>query len=255
LDLPVAVVVDSADRPVVVGDTGSSNFPTTKGAYDITYNGGDANFPADAFVTRMKSDGSGLIYSTFVGGSLGDGARDVVLDAAARATFVGTSQSTGYPTTSGAYQTTHGGSGVAPFDAVITRLDLLPTGVNEYGFPTNACNGDIAIGINMIPAGGDASVAIDCIGAPPNASGLLILGVASNPTGTPVAGVTVFVDLTQTYVTQSVTSDALGFASQSGIVTSLSSGTTFYAQYYWFNPSGCGPGARSGSNALSVTVY
>lgn len=254
LDLASSAAVDSAGRTVVAGATGSSDFPTTVGAFDTSFNGGDANFPADAFVTRLNAKGSGLIYSTFVGGSLGDNAGDVLLDAALRATYIGTSQSTDYPTTPGAFQTTHGGSGIAPFDAVVTRLDLLPTGVDEYGFSTPACLGPIAIGVDRMPVAADASFAIDCVSAPPSANGFLLAGVGQDAVGTLVAGVTVFVDLSQPHSFLAATSDTLGFATTNNLITGLPPGTTFYAQYLWFNSAGCGPGTRSASNAIEVIV-
>ncbi len=48
---------------LVTGSTPSANFPTTPEAYDTTYNGG-----GDAFVTRLNAAGSGLVFSTFLGG-------------------------------------------------------------------------------------------------------------------------------------------------------------------------------------------
>ena len=55
----------------MVGGTGSPDFPTTPGALDTTYDNGDA------FVTKLNQAGTGLEYSTFLGGSGSDGAGDV----------------------------------------------------------------------------------------------------------------------------------------------------------------------------------
>ena len=42
----------------------STDFPTTPGAFDETYNGG-----GDAFVTKLDVSGAALVYSTYLGGS------------------------------------------------------------------------------------------------------------------------------------------------------------------------------------------
>ena len=61
-----AIVVDDAGHAYVTGNTLSYNFPThpTPGAYDPSFNG---NF--DIFVSKFLPDGSGLVYSTYIGGA------------------------------------------------------------------------------------------------------------------------------------------------------------------------------------------
>ena len=60
-----ALAVDAAGRATVTGFTHSSDFPTTPGAFDTSYNG-DTD---DAFVVRLNAAGSALDYATFLGGS------------------------------------------------------------------------------------------------------------------------------------------------------------------------------------------
>ena len=57
--------MDGSGRAYVTGVTNSSNFPTTAGAFDTTFNGSHA----DAFVTKLNASGSALAYSTFLGGT------------------------------------------------------------------------------------------------------------------------------------------------------------------------------------------
>ena len=64
-DDPRAIVVDAAGQCYICGDTSSTDFPTTAGAFDTTFNGGTT----DAFVTKLNSGGTGLVYSTFLGGA------------------------------------------------------------------------------------------------------------------------------------------------------------------------------------------
>jgi len=64
-DKAYSLAVDGNGAVYVTGYTRSSDFPTTPGSYDQTYNGGDG----DAFVTKLDSSGSRLVWSTFLGGS------------------------------------------------------------------------------------------------------------------------------------------------------------------------------------------
>lgn len=55
--------MDASGAAYVTGQTGSSDFPATLGAYDTTFNGGD-----DAFVVKLYPSGDRLAYATFLGG-------------------------------------------------------------------------------------------------------------------------------------------------------------------------------------------
>src|SRR5204863_467635 len=61
-----AIAVDGAGSAYVTGFTSSADFPTTAGAFDVSY-GSDS----DAFVTKLNAAGSALVYSTYLGGSGG----------------------------------------------------------------------------------------------------------------------------------------------------------------------------------------
>src|SRR5439155_3430522 len=61
------IAVDGAGNAYVTGLTASTDFPTTVGAFDTSANGG-----GDAFVTKLNPLGTGLLYSTYLGGSGGD---------------------------------------------------------------------------------------------------------------------------------------------------------------------------------------
>src|SRR5690606_30054878 len=70
-----ALAVDQWGQAVVAGDTQSSDFPTTPGAFDPSFNS-----LIDGFVTKLSADGSTLVWSTILGGNSFDQAvlRDVV---------------------------------------------------------------------------------------------------------------------------------------------------------------------------------
>jgi len=65
-DYGYGIAVDPSLTPVVMGWTGSSDFPTTPGAYDQSYG------VRDAFVAKLDASGSALLWSTFLGGSTWD---------------------------------------------------------------------------------------------------------------------------------------------------------------------------------------
>jgi hypothetical protein len=95
-----AVTVDAAGNSYVVGNTNSSDFPTTAGAFDSTQNGG-----SDAFVAKFNPEGT-LAWATFLGGGGNDSARDVAVDAAGNVYVTGSTSSADFPTTAGAFDTT-----------------------------------------------------------------------------------------------------------------------------------------------------
>lgn len=116
-DAAFGIAVDSAGSAYVTGSTYSSNFPTTSGAYDTSYNGG--SIPYDAFVTKLNPTGTGLAYSTFVGGTAQDYGYAIAVDSSGNAYVAGRTYSSNFPTTSGVYDTTLGGTS----DAFITKLN------------------------------------------------------------------------------------------------------------------------------------
>ena len=109
------IVTDSAGNVYVTGWTRSSDFPTTAGAYDRTHNG-----EFDVFVTKLNPQGTQLVYSTFIGGSGKDQCRGAMaIDATGVLYFAGYTDSSDYPTTAGAVQSSfQGGYG----DALIGRV-------------------------------------------------------------------------------------------------------------------------------------
>ena len=73
---------------------------------------------ADAFVTKLDAQGAGLVFSTYLGGLYRDWASGVHLDASGYVYVTGTSYSTDFPATPGAFQTAHAGDR----DAFVVKL-------------------------------------------------------------------------------------------------------------------------------------
>jgi hypothetical protein len=115
-DFGQGIAVDAIGNAYVVGWTGSTDFPTTAGAFDISHNGVD-----DVFVAKLNPSGSSLLFSTFIGGSGNDIGLGIAIDAAGNSYLTGKTDSPEYPTTPGAFQTLLNGTGN---DVFVTKLDL-----------------------------------------------------------------------------------------------------------------------------------
>ena len=101
---PFAIAVGSNGNAYVTGNT-VNGLPTTGGAYQTTFGGGGGN--GDAFVMEFNATGSGLVYSTYLGGNGGDTGQAIAIDGNGNAYITGGTESTNFPTTTGAYQTAY----------------------------------------------------------------------------------------------------------------------------------------------------
>lgn len=99
------MTMNAAGEVFIVGNTNSSDFPITTGAYQTNFKGGNSTsyyLQGDAFLTKLKADGSGLVFSTFIGGTGGDVAYDVILSSKEEVYVVGYTASGNFPTSAGA---------------------------------------------------------------------------------------------------------------------------------------------------------
>jgi PKD repeat protein len=109
------LIVDDQGRALVVGSTISLDFPTITGVQQEIKAG-----QFDTFLFRLAYDGVTPLYSTFLGGTTWDLANGVAMDDDGMAVMVGATDSTNFPTTSGAFQETHGGR----VDVFVTKIDM-----------------------------------------------------------------------------------------------------------------------------------
>ncbi len=127
------LAIDDLGDVYVVGNTMSPDFPTTRGTVGPRWTGDQ-----DAFIVKLRSDGSGPVWSTLLGGRRWDGIIGVQVDAARRVFVAGHTQSRDFPVTGGAAQTRHGGASdsfLAALSADATRLlyaTYLGGGGNEF---------------------------------------------------------------------------------------------------------------------------
>jgi len=118
-DIGLGIAVDSSQQAYIVGETESFDFPTTTSGFQSS--APSTTQLARAFLTKLNSSGSQLLYSTFLGGTLGSrgvgndpvndtGATAVAVDGAGHAYLSGYTRSNSLPTTPGVVQHNPGGN-------------------------------------------------------------------------------------------------------------------------------------------------
>ncbi|MCC6173548.1 MAG: choice-of-anchor D domain-containing protein [Gammaproteobacteria bacterium] len=128
-DLGVGLTVDAAGAVYVQGWTNSSDFPTTSGAFDRSWGGGACSTGGlvpcfDSWVAKFAPDGASLGYSTYLGGNSREYGAGIEVDTGGNAYVTGSTRSTDFPTTPGAYRTTH--TAGTQEDGYVVKLN--PTG-------------------------------------------------------------------------------------------------------------------------------
>ncbi|MEO8027348.1 MAG: SBBP repeat-containing protein [Bryobacteraceae bacterium] len=121
-----ALAVDAGGNVYLTGATTSSDFPIVNGyqkAFGGLGGGGYAR-TGDAFLAKLDATGKKLVYSTYFGGARDDLAMAIAIDGAGNAFIAGSTLSTNFPTTQGAYQVGFKGTGGQPFrDTGTTFID------------------------------------------------------------------------------------------------------------------------------------
>lgn len=128
------IAVDSAGSAFVTGRTLSANFPHSADAYQPAYAGAQ-----DAFVTKLKADGTGLLYSTFLGGTGADGGNGIALDSAANPYITGITDSTNFPTANPEQAASAGSS-----DAFVAKFGPAPASMFSLSAHTAGAGSDAA---------------------------------------------------------------------------------------------------------------
>lgn len=129
-----SIIVTENNELLMLGATGSSDFPMSATAYDSSFNGGAyLNYApngteyvngTDIYLARLSADGSQLLASTYVGGSANDGVNsstslaynygdyyrgEIQTDGAGSFYVASCTYSTNFPATPGAFQQASGG--------------------------------------------------------------------------------------------------------------------------------------------------
>ncbi len=111
------VASDPDGNALVVGGTSSLRYPATAGAYQTTR----AASSYDAYITKFDSTG-GVVFTTYLGGTGSDDAYAVGVNAAGQVYVAGSTSSTDFPVTSGAYMGSVG-AGLGRYVGFTTRLN------------------------------------------------------------------------------------------------------------------------------------
>ena len=190
-DFPHSLVVNNQGELLVLGSSGSADYPTTLGALQSTFGGGTVASPfgygapynsptgSDLVITRLAADGAALVGSTFLGGSGNDGLLplnpsvspnsavpqlahnygdpfrgDILVDAADNVYIASHTTSNDFPVARGFSSTYHGGAS----DGVVCKLtpDLKALIWSSY---LGGSGADAAYSIQLEPASGDVYVA------------------------------------------------------------------------------------------------
>jgi hypothetical protein len=140
---PISVAVDSLGEAIVAGGA-TSGFPTTAGAYQTVWPGTTTGFTS-GFIGKLNATGSSLVYGTYFGGSGGpsggDGVGQIKVDAQDNLYLTGMAGSNDFPTTPGAFMTTHTGTlpvaFVTKMDATLTNLvySTYVGGAGDFWYP------------------------------------------------------------------------------------------------------------------------
>ena len=168
-----AIAVDAAGNAYVAGYTSSPDFPVTAGAYQTA-----DNVPEQpdfrqftGFVTKLNPSGSGLVYSTFLGGSKSDNpeyqtigqdqVKSIGLDSSGNAWIAGITYSTDFPTTPNAVQTTNPAASQETFANFLTKLNSTGSAL-DYSTYLGLASSSPSVAVD---GSGNAYIAGDSLGS------------------------------------------------------------------------------------------
>ena len=147
-DVSQAIAVDSAGNAYVTGYTWSSDFPTTHGVFQPTADFAGQTSTSNAFVTKLNIAGTGLSYSTYLGGGgaprSGDFGNAIAVDRFGDAFVAGSTDSAYFPVTPGAFQNSLKG----PSTGFVTELNPKAT-AEVYSTYLGGSSGDSATAIAL----------------------------------------------------------------------------------------------------------
>ncbi|MDP3000262.1 MAG: SBBP repeat-containing protein [Bryobacterales bacterium] len=141
------MAVDSSGCAYLVGESLSTNFPAANALQAVSKGN------TDVFVTKLNASGTGMVFSTYLGGTDVDVGSGIALDVAGNIYITGYTRSAAFPTTAGVYRTVKSGGE----DAFVAKL--APTGGSlVYSTFVGASGNDRAQAI-AVDASGNAHIA------------------------------------------------------------------------------------------------
>lgn len=147
-DIGRAIAVDENGHAYLTGSTLSEDFPTTAGAFQASKPSPIGK--SSAFITKLDPQGSGLIYSTFLGGNNHTNGHSIVINKWGAAHITGDSTASNFPITNQALQKTLGGELAS--NGYVAKLN--PDGTSlKYSSYLGGSGQDIGYGIALNPLG------------------------------------------------------------------------------------------------------
>ena len=204
-DAASAIAVDANGSVHIAGTTGSSDYPLASPVQDSLGDGTCVGSCTNIVVSKINAAGNALIFSSYLGGTGTDRGNGIWVDpglVSGEAFVAGSTTSTNFPETTGAFQETCNAGSAACADAVVAKLSglllpvayLNPTRLNlgsvGVGFTSSAQTvtlenrGDATMSISSVGADGDFAVASDGCGGSVAAGVSCIIGVTLTPTAT-----------------------------------------------------------------------
>jgi hypothetical protein len=155
-DAAFALAVDSAGEAFVGGVTTSNNFPVTAGVIQGSRQAGNQQA---GFVTKLNSPGSALVYSTYLAGGLTDSVNAIALDSGGNAYAAGSTNSSNFPVTPGAFQSRIGIDyfGDSQTNAFVSEFNSDATALNYSTF----LGGGISAGVDANEGDAANTIALD----------------------------------------------------------------------------------------------
>jgi Calx-beta domain/Beta-propeller repeat len=149
-DSTEGVAVDANGNAYLTGGSRSQGFPVTATAVQSTRSG-----DTDAYLMKLNSTGTALMYSTFLGGGGTDRGSGVAVDQNGNAYVAGYTASQDFPTQD-AFQNSSGGG----FDGFVTKIDTNGTGADSLVFCSflGGVGDDKAFGIAIDSTGANVYV-------------------------------------------------------------------------------------------------
>ena len=132
---------DNAGNAYTAGICFGNQYPTTVGAFQVNF--GSGGNIVDISISKFNPSGTGLIYSTYLGGSNDEGPESIVVDNSNQLVVFGRTSSANFPVTSGVFQPVISGG----YDFIISKFNTTGTALVASTY----FGGTLNDGINQIP--------------------------------------------------------------------------------------------------------
>ncbi|MEP7336912.1 MAG: SBBP repeat-containing protein [Acidobacteriota bacterium] len=157
-DPQIGIALDAGGNAYITGATRSSTFPTTPDAFQTSIAPTTRPLSQDAFITKLNPSGSALVYSTYLGGSDGEDAAGITVDAEGNTYLYGLTNSPNFPQVGPPPQTISPGEGSGAFVTKINQAGSAliqsifipaarPSGLNANGIAIDNAGNAYVVGI------------------------------------------------------------------------------------------------------------